>query len=282
MKISVILMLCLAVAVSAGCGSENSDRASQAGLREPGKTTGSGSGSEVSGGDLQRFPKAAAPATGAAVPGQAQRASQRAYLTSVFEDVQAFWRREFAAAGVPYSPAKLVIFSGQVHTACGTETAASGPFYCPADAGVYLDTRFFDAMARRFQVTGDLARGYVIAHELGHHVQTELQITHRLAAAKERDPAGANGRSVRFELQADCLAGVWAHSSYRRGQITSSDIDDALHAAAVVGSDFQQVVATGTIRPEEWTHGSSADRQRWFKTGFEQGAPGACDTFASP
>ncbi|MFL5913596.1 MAG: neutral zinc metallopeptidase [Gaiellaceae bacterium] len=151
----------------------------------------------------------------------------------------------------------------------------------PATSGVYLRPRFFDEMQRRFNVTGDLARAYVVAHEVAHHVQTQLGVTQRLAKLEKQDPAGVNARSVRFEQQADCLAGVWAHSGYQRGQITSRDVEDALHAAAVVGSDFQQKVATGTVRPEEWTHGSSADRQRWLATGFEQGTPAACDTFAS-
>ena len=275
---SALLLVCVAAVLSAGCGSSNEQESTNAGTSTAQATT---SESEVAGKDLQRLPRAPAASAGAPVPGAAHRADQPAFLRSVFDDVQSLWQREFAAAGVRYSPAKLVIFEHQVDTACGTETAAVGPFYCTGDHGVYLPPRFFDEMQRRFNVTGDLSRAYVVAHEVAHHVQTQLGITNRMAALNKQDPAGVNARSVKFELQADCLAGVWAHSSYQRSQITRADIDDALHAAAVVGADFQQKVTTGTVRPEQWTHGSSADRQRWFSTGFEQGAPEACDTFAT-
>jgi predicted metalloprotease len=204
-----------------------------------------------------------------------------AFLTSVFDDVQAMWQREFEAAGLDYRPATLTIFRDEVHTKCGTQTASVGPFYCPADLGVYLDTRFFDALARTAGVRlGDFAQAYVVAHEVAHHVQLLLGIMQRVSAADQQDPAGENARSVRLELQADCLAGVWKHSSYQRGQLSRTDFEDALRAAAVVGNDFQQHQATGTIRPEDWTHGSSRQRQHWLTTGFEQGKPAACDTFA--
>jgi uncharacterized protein len=171
-------------------------------------------------------------------------------------------------------------FRDEVQTGCGTESANTGPFYCPADHGVYLDTRFFVALARTAGVDlGVFAQAYVVAHEVAHHVQTLLGILQRVRAKDEQDPAGANARSVRFELQADCLAGIWKHSRYRRGQLSRADLADALRAAAVVGSDFQQKKATGTINPEDWTHGSSAQRQHWLTTGFEQGRPAACDTF---
>ena len=161
------------------------------------------------------------------------------------------------------------------------ESAQVGPFYRSADHGVYLDTRFFDALGRRVGVAvGDFARAYVVAHEVGHHVQNLLGISRRIAAAAQQDPAGKNARSVRVELQADCLAGVWEHTAYRRGEVTASDFEDALRAAAIVGDDFQQRNATATITPENWTHGSSAQRQHWLTVGFEQGKPGACDTFA--
>jgi predicted metalloprotease len=204
-----------------------------------------------------------------------------AFLTSVFDDVQAMWQREFEAAGLDYRPATLTIFRDEVDTKCGTQTASVGPFYCPADLGVYLDTRFFDALARTAGVRlGDFAQAYVVAHEVAHHVQLLLGIMQRVSAADQQDPAGENARSVRLELQADCLAGVWKHSSYQRGQLSRTDFEDALRAAAVVGNDFQQHQATGTIRPEDWTHGSSRQRQHWLTTGFEQGKPAACDTFA--
>jgi predicted metalloprotease len=180
----------------------------------------------------------------------------------VFEDVQAMWKQDFEAAGVPYAPATMTIFRDEVHTACGTQSASVGPFYCPADQGVYLDTRFFDALSRRAGVgLGDFAQAYVVAHEVAHHVQLLLGIMQRVSAADQEDPAGENARSVRLELQADCLAGIWKHSSYQRGQLSQTDIEDALRAAAVVGDDFQQRRATGTVRPEDWTHGSSRQRQ---------------------
>jgi uncharacterized protein len=145
-----------------------------------------------------------------------------------------------------------------------------------------MDTTFFDALSRQAGVRlGDFAQAYVVAHEVAHHVQVLLGITQRIRAADEQDPAGKNARSVRLELQADCLAGVWKHSAYQRGEVSDADIADALNAAAVVGSDFQQVRATGTITPEDWTHGSSRQRQHWLTTGFEQGDPGACDTFTT-
>jgi uncharacterized protein len=179
-------------------------------------------------------------------------------------------------------PARLTIFHDEVHTACGTQSASVGPFYCPADRGVYLDTRFFDALGQTVGVRlGAFARAYVVAHEVAHHVQVLLGITGRVRAADEQDPAGKNGRSVRLELQADCLAGIWKHATYQRGQLDQTDFEDALRAAAVVGDDFQQRNATGTISPEDWTHGSSAQRQHWLTTGFEQGQPAACDTFGS-
>jgi predicted metalloprotease len=190
------------------------------------------------------------------------------------------WKKEFEAAGIEYVPARMTIFRDEVHTACGTQPATVGPFYCPADHGVYLDTSFFDALGRAAGVQlGDFARAYVVAHELGHHVQTLLGVLQRVHAADQQDPAGENARSVRLELQADCLAGIWKHSRYQRGQLSQADLEDALRAAAVVGSDFQQRQTTGTVTPEDWTHGSSQQRQHWLTTGFESGQPSACDTF---
>jgi uncharacterized protein len=216
------------------------------------------------------------------VPEASQPAPHATPLTGVFDDAQAMWRQEFEAAGLDYVPAELTIFRDQVDTACGTQSAGVGPFYCPADHGVYLDTSFFDALSRQTGVQlGDLAQAYVVAHEVGHHVQTLLGTLQRKAEADQQDPAGKNNRSVRFELQADCFAGIWKHSRYRRGQLTAHDFEEALRAAAVIGDDFQQANATGTITPEDWTHGSSAQRQHWLTTGFEQGKPSACDTFGS-
>jgi uncharacterized protein len=230
---------------------------------------------------LERLPEVPAPSE-PTHPTTPDGTGGDAFLTEVFNDAQAMWRHEFEAAGEDYRPATITIFRDQVHTECGTQSAGIGPFYCPADHGVYLDTRFFDALGQAAGVQlGDFARAYVVAHEVGHHVQTLLGTMQAVRQADEQDQAGANARSVRLELQADCFAGIWTHSSYRRGELTRTDFEDALRAAAVVGSDFQQSKTTGTITPEDWTHGSSSQRQQWLTTGFEQGKPSACDTFRS-
>jgi predicted metalloprotease len=244
-------------------------------------SSGSGETTTVGTGDLVRLPEVAEPSASTRPPSSQPGAGRNAFLRAVFDDVQTMWNRDFADGDVPYRPARLIIFVRAIETACGTQSARVGPFYCPADRTVYLDNRFFDALARQAGVgLGDFAQAYVMAHEVAHHVQFVLGIGQRLAAADQLDPAGKNRRSVRFELQADCLAGVWMHSRYRRGELTQTDLNDALDAAAVVGSDFQQRSATGTIRPEDWTHGSSAQRQHWLAVGFEEGRPGACDTFS--
>jgi predicted metalloprotease len=268
------LAIVCAMLVVAGCGSSNGsdDQASSTATAAPATPTAQSA-------DLERLPQAPQP-TGP--PPSSATSSRHAFLTAVFDDAEALWKREFEAAGLDYRPAQLTIFQHSVDTACGTQSAAVGPFYCPADSGVYLDTSFFAALSARAGVhLGDFAQAYVVAHEVAHHVQVLLGISQRVATADHQDPAGENARSVLVELQADCFAGIWAHSAYQRGDLTATDFEDALRAAAVVGSDFQQHLATGTIRPEEWTHGSSAQRQHWLTTGFEQGRPAACDTFAS-
>jgi predicted metalloprotease len=232
-------------------------------------------------GGLERLPVVAP--SQAARPPVSQPGAADAFLREVFDDAQAMWRRDFAEGEIRYVPARLTIFRNAVHTACGPQSAQSGPFYCPADRGIYLDSRFFDALSRRVGVgLGDFARAYVVAHELGHHVQFELGIGQRLAAADMRDPAGKNARSIRFELQADCLAGVWArHATGTRFLVglTQTDIADALDAAAAVGDDRIQSATQGQVNPETWTHGSSAQRQHWFNVGYKTGKPPACDTF---
>jgi uncharacterized protein len=254
----VAALLCAALLAASGCGSSSDD--------EQPKTTPQ---QDV----LDQLPEA---------PAATEPAPAPTTLRGVFDDAQAMWKQEFEDAGAEYKPATLTIFTGQVETACGTESSDIGPFYCPADHGVYLDKTFFDALGRSTGVQlGHFAQAYVVAHEVAHHVQKLLGILPRIFAANESDPAGANARSVRLELQADCLAGIWKHSAYQRDQLTQADLEDALRAAAVVGSDFQQKRATGTITPEEWTHGSSAQRQHWLTLGFETGRPNDCDTFAS-
>jgi predicted metalloprotease len=231
---------------------------------------------------LQRLPEVPEATQSTPPPASADGTGGSAFLTAVFDDAQAMWKREFEAAGTDYTPATLTIFRDEVHSACGTQSTSAGPFYCPADHGVYLDERFFEALSRATGVKlGDFAQAYVVAHEVGHHVQVLLGVLQRVRAADEQDPAGVNARSVRLELQADCFAGIWKHSRYRRGQLSQADIEDALRAAAVVGDDFQQRAATGTIKPEDWTHGSSRQRQQWLTTGLDQGKPAACDTFGA-
>jgi uncharacterized protein len=269
----------------AGCGSSKDTASSASSSTATAATTATADSQQapdIEGDVLERLPEVPAASEATKHPASPEGTGGNAFLTAVFDDVQAMWKEEFAQAGVHYAPATLTIFRDEVHTKCGTQSGDIGPFYCPADHGVYLDTRFFDALGHSVGVTlGDFARAYVVAHEVAHHVQVLLGITGRVRATDEQDPAGKNARSVRLELQADCLAGVWKHATYQRGELTDKDFEDALRAAAVVGDDFQQHRATGTISPEDWTHGSSQQRQHWLTTGFDQGKPAACDTFGS-
>jgi predicted metalloprotease len=265
----------LAAVLAGGCGSSDEPESTSAETTAPSETT-TPADTEV----LDRMPEVPEATESTRPPESPDGTGGTAFLREVFDDVQAVWRQEFEAAGASYTPATLTVFRDEVHTGCGTESANTGPFYCPADHGVYLDTRFFDALARAAGVElGDFAQAFVVAHEVAHHVQTLTGALQSVRGLDETDPAGANARSVRIELQADCFAGVWKHSRYQRGQLTEADLADALRAAAVIGSDFQQLKATGTIWPEDWTHGSSRQRQQWLTVGFEQGRPAACDTF---
>jgi hypothetical protein len=199
----------------------------------------------------------------------------------VSKDTQDMWTQVFQQAGEPYTRAPVVTFTSGTMSGCGPASAQTGPFYCPTDHKVYLDLSFFQELSRRFGAPGDFAAAYVIAHEIGHHVQSELGIEEQVREKQQQDPGNANVYSVQLELQADCFAGVWKHATYQRGQLTQEDFADALRAAAIVGDDFQQRRAGTAITPETWTHGSSAQRQHWLTTGFREGEPGACDTFAA-
>jgi predicted metalloprotease len=197
------------------------------------------------------------------------------------EDV---WTAQFNAADRSYQPPKLVMFSGSVQTACGGATAASGPFYCPGDQQVYLDTSFFDEMKSRLGGGGDFANAYVIAHEVGHHLQTLLGYSKNLDAARAHGESveGDDGPSVRLELQADCFAGVWAHDAQTKmNWLEAGDIEQALSTATAIGDDRLQKQSQGTVVPDSFTHGTSAQRVKWFKTGFENGSVAKCDTFAA-
>ncbi|MFN8051952.1 MAG: neutral zinc metallopeptidase [Acidimicrobiales bacterium] len=213
-----------------------------------------------------------------------------AFANVIISDTNDIWSRQFEAGGRKYDRTKMVLFSNRVDTACGAASSDMGPFYCPGDQRVYIDLKFFDELATRFGAAGDFAQAYVIAHEVGHHVQDELGITAQVRRLEEQDPSsaeGADGLSVRTELQADCFAGVWAHSRFERGQsdpskrLDDGDIDEALKAAAGVGDDAIQKAATGRINPDSFTHGESAQRERWFKRGYDSGRSTDCDTFTA-
>jgi predicted metalloprotease len=203
------------------------------------------------------------------------------FLRAAFNSAQSLWQQKFAAAGLHYQPAHLIFFHTAVDTPCGPQTAQTGPFYCPAAHGVYLNTDFFDALGRTFGLSSPFAPGYVTAHEVGHHVQQLLGLHGRVAAANAQDPGAANSRSVRVELQADCYAGIWLHFVARAGQLSQADVSDILRAAAVVGDDFQRNKAGAELAPETWTHGSSAQRVHWVSVGKDTGLPADCNTFAS-
>jgi predicted metalloprotease len=199
-------------------------------------------------------------------------------------DTEDTWQQMFQQSGKQYKDPKLVLFSGQVNSACGYATAATGPFYCPADQQVYLDMSFFREMEQRFAAAGDFAQAYVIAHEIGHHVQTLLGVSDQVQAARQRGQRmeGANGLLVRQELQADCLAGVWAyHAQKRLNWLEPGDVEEALNAANAIGDDRLQQKSQGRVVPDSFTHGTSAQRERWFKAGFAQGQVNQCDTFNS-
>jgi predicted metalloprotease len=205
------------------------------------------------------------------------------FVSFVLDDVQSAWTDEFARRGLPpYQRAKLVLFTDATRTGCGFGDAATGPFYCPADQRVYIDLGFFHALADKLGARGQFAQAYVLAHEIGHHVQNQLGITAKVDSMRAAGgTAGATGPSVRLELQADCFAGIWARSTQNRDLLEAGDIDSAIGAAAAVGDDRLQRQATGTVSPDAWTHGSSQERVRWFQRGYQSGSIEACDTFSA-
>jgi len=209
------------------------------------------------------------------------------FVNAVTVDVQSFWAERFSASGKSYTQTLTVLFTDQTQSGCGVASSQTGPFYCPTDKKVYLDTAFFDELKNRFGAPGEFAQAYVIAHEFGHHVQDELGIMDQVAQQQQSYPSRANDLSIRLELQADCLAGVWAHSVYTTPDqsdiesITDKDVQDAINAAAAVGDDRIQEQATGTIDKESWTHGSADQRAKWFNTGFKGGTTEGCDTFSA-
>jgi predicted metalloprotease len=207
---------------------------------------------------------------------------QADFIRAILGDIEDTWGRAFTQGGGTYEPPRLVLFSGAVQSACGQASAAVGPFYCPPDRQVYLDLSFFRELSERFGAPGDFARAYVVAHEVGHHVQNLLGTAERVQQQRARlDQASANALSVRLELQADCYAGVWGHSAARRNVLEPGDVEAALAAASAIGDDRLQKQSRGVVVPESFTHGSSAQRVQWFKTGLETGDVRRCDTFAA-
>jgi predicted metalloprotease len=198
------------------------------------------------------------------------------FVSFVLDDVQNTWATIIPNYGARYSPAKLVLFRNSTDAGCGTAQSVMGPFYCPVDEKVYLDLGFFDELRQRFGASGDFAQAYVIAHELGHHVQHILGTDAQIRRAEESNPGQANQFSVRLELQADCYAGVWAHSTQQRRILEQGDVDEALTAASAVGDDRIQQRTTGRINVDSFTHGSAAQRSASFRRGLESGDPRAC------
>ena len=221
------------------------------------------------------------PSAQAIPPSQDPQRDIKNFSTYVFVDVQKAWKGTFESSGQGYRDAKLVLYDGAVNTGgCGHATSAVGPFYCPADERIYLDLTFYDDMANQLGAPGDFAWAYVIAHEMGHHVQKLTGTSDEVERESASNPDDANELSVRLELQADCYAGVWANTVYAKGDLEEGDIDEAFTATEAIGDDRLQKQATGEVNPDTFTHGSSEQRRSWFDRGYESGDPGACDTFS--
>ena len=204
------------------------------------------------------------------------------FVDKVLGSTEDVWTQLLPQQGVQYRKPTLVLYTGGTRTGCGMGQAAMGPFYCPADEKLYIDLKFYDDLKRRFRAPGDFAQAYVIAHEVGHHVQKQLGIMGKMDQLRGRvTKSEYNQYSVRLELQADCFAGVWAHHANNAKLLDQGDVDEGLNAAAAVGDDNLQKASQGYVVPESFTHGSSAQRKRWFMTGMESGRLGACDTFSS-
>ncbi|TAK55437.1 MAG: neutral zinc metallopeptidase [Gammaproteobacteria bacterium] len=224
----------------------------------------------------------APPADGTAAPPGDDEAAQ--FVASILGETEDVWSAIFTASGQEYQPPTLVLFSGQVDSACGGASAAAGPFYCPGDQKVYIDLGFFQQMEGRLGGGGDFAEAYVIAHEVGHHVQTLTGVAGRVNDARRRGAQveGDGGLLVRQELQADCYAGLWAyHAERRHAWLEAGDVEEALNTATAIGDDTLQRQSQGAVVPDAFSHGSAAQRVRWFRAGFESGDPARCDTFAA-
>jgi predicted metalloprotease len=236
---------------------------------------GGGFGVDPGTGQFQPAPGAASSDLGKAPADDAAK-----FVDFVAGDVDATWRKIFAESGKTYEPATVVLYDDAVQSSCGNTSSTVGPFYCPRDRKVYLDLPFLDQLQKQLGAPGEFARAYVIAHEIGHHVQSLLGVMDDVDLSRQENPDDANELSVRLELQADCLAGIWGHSAYTRGDLLESgDLEKGLAAAAAVGDDRIQEQSGQGAHPEAFTHGTSAQRVKWFRTGFDSGDPTACDTF---
>jgi predicted metalloprotease len=232
-----------------------------------------GGGVDPSGGPGGGAPSAPARKAG---PAEEQAAD---FMSFVLDDVQNTWAREFARGDRKYERAKLVLFTDAIRSGCGGADSSVGPFYCPADHKVYIDLSFYEDLKNRFGAPGDFAQAYVLAHEIGHHVQNLLGVSDQVRASQQARPDQAAALSVRLELQADCLAGIWARSTEERQLLEQGDIEEALGAASAVGDDRIQRQSRGRVSPETWTHGSARQRSGWFRRGLESGRVQDCDTF---
>ena len=222
------------------------------------------------------------PGSGGAIPADKDpERDLKDFSAYVFNNVQETWEATFAQQGQPYKRAKLVLYRDGVSTGCGSASSAVGPFYCPADQRVYLDLGFYGDMASQLGAQGDFAWAYVIAHEVGHHAQQQLGTSSEVQRLSSQSPGDANALSVRLELQADCYAGIWAHSVYESGDLEEGDVDEAVTASAAVGDDRLQSRRGGEIDPDSFTHGTSDQRSKWFTKGEDSGDASSCDTFAA-
>lgn len=230
---------------------------------------------------LNQAAQAPAPAATSRPAGPPANDAESKFIRNVLAETEDTWQQIFRQNGKQYSEPTLVLFSGATRTACGVGQAAMGPFYCPADQKVYIDLSFYQELKSRYKAPGDFAQAYVIAHEVGHHVQNLLGISSKVQAARERaSEREANALSVRLELQADCLAGVWAkNADAARGILEAGDLEEALQAATAIGDDTLQKQAQGYAVPDSFTHGSAEQRMRWFKRGMESGQLAVCNTF---
>ncbi|KAA0577805.1 flagellar biosynthesis protein FlgM [Azospirillum sp. B21] len=238
----------------------------------------------LNGGDPADQSTAGRTQIGEAAPRSQADDELKRFVSVVLADTEDTWRGLFQQMGRQYRDPTLVLFTGTVSSGCGRAQAAMGPFYCPMDQKLYIDLGFYRELRDRFQAPGDFAQAYVIAHEVGHHVQNLLGISDQVQAAQQRarNPADANALSVRLELQADCFAGLWGnHANRDRKMLEPGDVEEALTAASAIGDDRLQRQASGTVSPDSFTHGSSAQRVRWFRTGLESGRIEACDTFGT-